>query len=66
MADKRFVATGIIGGIAAALCCFTPLLVSLLAAVGLSALIGGLDYVLLPAMAFFVAVLIYGLVRRQA
>ena len=36
-----------------ALCCFTPVLVVLLGAVGLSAWLGWLDYVLLPALIVF-------------
>jgi mercuric ion transport protein len=65
MSDRKFVTTGIIGVVVAALCCFTPLLVVLLTAVGLSAVIGKLDYVLLPAMAIFLAILAYGLVRQR-
>ena len=38
---------------------------ALLGALGLSAVIGKLDYVLLPAMAIFLAVLIYGLAKRR-
>jgi mercuric ion transport protein len=66
MSDKRLVATGLIGMIVAVLCCFTPLLVALLGVVGLSAIVGKLDYVLPPAMAIFLAVLIYGLAKGRA
>ena len=45
---------GIIGTIVAALCCFTPVLVISLGAVGLSAVTGYLDYVLFPALGFFI------------
>jgi len=55
---------GIVGTVIAALCCFTPLLVILLSAVGLSALIGKLDYVLLPALIICVVIVVYALVRR--
>ena len=65
MSDKRLVATGVIGMVVAALCCCTPLLVALLGVVGLSAVVGKLDYVLLPAMAIFLAVLIYRLAKRR-
>jgi mercuric ion transport protein len=41
----------VLGTVAAALCCFTPLLVGLLGVIGLSALTPYLDYVLLPTMA---------------
>lgn len=36
-----------------AVCCFTPLLVIVLGAVGLSSWLGWLDYVLLPGLALF-------------
>jgi len=65
MLDKRLVATGVIGVVVAALCCFTPLLIALFGAIGLSAIVGKLDYVLLPAMAIFFAVLIYGIAKRH-
>ena len=64
MRDKLLI-TGIIGTVIAALCCFTPVLVVLLGAVGLSALLGVLDYVLIPALIFFVGLTIYALIRRS-
>jgi hypothetical protein len=42
--------TGLVGTLVAAVCCFTPFLVVLLGAVGLSAWLGWLDYVLFPAL----------------
>ena len=63
MKDKLLL-TGVIGTVIAALCCFTPVLVVLLGVVGLSALTGVLDYVLIPALVFFVLLTIYALVRR--
>ena len=63
--DSKLIATGIVGTVIAALCCFTPVLVVLLGAVGLSAWLGWLDYVLLPALAFFVALTVYAVWRRQ-
>ena len=63
--DRKLIATGLIGTVVAALCCFTPVLVVLLGAVGLSAALGWLDYVLLPALAFFVALTVYAVWRRQ-
>ena len=53
MNDKKLLQLGIFGIVIAALCCFTPVLVLLLAVVGLSAVTGYLDYVLLPALLFF-------------
>ena len=63
--DRRLLATGIIGTVIAALCCFTPVLVVLFSIVGLSAVLGWLDYVLLPALAFFIGLTIYAVWRRQ-
>ena len=56
---------GITGTIIAALCCFTPILVIILSAVGLSALIGILDLVLFPALGLFVAMTGYALWKRR-
>ena len=63
MQDKQLLRVGVAGAVVAALCCFTPLLVGVLGAAGLSALVGGLDYVLLPALALFIAVTVYALFR---
>ncbi len=62
--NNKLLKTGIIGTVLAALCCFTPLLVGLLGAVGLSAVVGYLDYVLMPALAIFILITIYALIRR--
>jgi len=56
--------TGVIGTIIAALCCFTPVLAALLSAVGLSAIIGWLDFVLLPALLIFSAITGYALWKK--
>jgi len=61
---NKLLKTGIIGTVIAALCCFTPLLVGLLGIVGLSAVVGYLDYVLMPALAIFILITIYALIRR--
>lgn len=61
----RLVKASAVGAIIATLCCFTPLLVIPLAAVGLSALTGYLDLVLLPALAICVGILIYGLILQH-
>jgi mercuric ion transport protein len=57
---NRLITTGIIGSITAVICCFTPALVVLLSALGLAAVIGYLDYVLLPAMAILLGLIVYG------
>jgi len=66
MSSKKLLTTGIIGTIIAALCCFTPVLVILIGAIGLSALTGYLDYVLFPALGFFILLTIYALWRYRA
>ena len=63
--DRRLLTTGIIGTVIAALCCFTTVLVVLFGFVGLSAVLGWLDYVLLPALAFFIGLTIYAVWRRH-
>lgn len=65
MNDRALLRTGIIGTLIAVVCCFTPVLVVLLGAVGLSAWLGWLDYVLLPALVLFLAVTAYAIVRRR-
>ena len=65
MKPDRLLKTGIIGTIIAVICCLTPVLVILFGAVGLSALVGWLDYVLLPALVICVAMIGYALWKRQ-
>jgi len=65
MNNKTLLTTGIVGTVLAALCCFTPVLVVLLTGIGLSAAIGYLDMVLLPALGIFVAITLYALWRQQ-
>lgn len=65
MKDSTILKTGIVGSIIAAICCFTPVLVLLLGAIGLSAWLGWLDYVLLPALIVFLGITAYGLWLRQ-
>jgi len=63
--NDRLLKYGLIGTVLVALCCFTPILVILMGAVGLSALLGWLDIVLLPALAVFIGTTLYALWRRQ-
>lgn len=65
MADKKMLWTGIIGSVIAAICCATPILVISLGAVGLSAWVAGLDFVLLPALAIFLALTGYALWKQK-
>ena len=66
MSDRTILGVGLIGTAIAALCCFTPVLVVLVSVVGLSAIVGYLDYVLLPALIFFIGLTVYAMRRRQA
>lgn len=54
--SKKGIYAGLAGTILVALCCFTPILVITLGAVGLSAFTPYLDYVLLPALVFLILV----------
>jgi len=61
----RLLLTGVIGTVLVAICCFTPILVILLGVVGLSAAVGYLDLVLLPALVAFLGITGYALWRRK-
>ena len=65
MNNKRLLTTGIIGSVIAAICCFTPLLIILLSAIGLGGLVSYLDYGLLPALAIFLCIVVYALWRQS-
>jgi mercuric ion transport protein len=61
----RLLATGIIGSIIAAICCFTPLLVWALALTGFAAFAGWVDYVAIPLLGIFIAITLIALARRR-
>lgn len=61
MTNKKLLCTGAAGSVITAICCFTPVLVLLLGAVGLSAWLGWIDYVLFPALAVFLGITVYAL-----
>ena len=66
MADKKLLKTGLIGSAVMAVCCFTPVLVLTMGAVGLSGLVGWwLDLLLLPALALFMLMAGYGFYRLR-
>ena len=65
MENGNLLKIGIVGAVITALCCFTPILVILFSALGLSALLGVLDIVLLPVLALFIGVTIYTLWKRK-
>lgn len=62
---KTLLRVSVIGTALVALCCFTPILVILLGTVGLAALTGYLDYVLLPALVFFIGLTCYAVWRKK-
>lgn len=66
MNDRKLLKIGIVGTVIAALCCFTPVLVVLLGVVGLSAVVGWLDYVLLPVLLIFLGLTAFALWRRRS
>jgi mercuric ion transport protein len=65
VSERSLLGIGLGGSALAALCCFTPALVLLLGALGLSAWLAWLDYVLLPALVLFLGLTAYALVRRR-
>ena len=64
MKNNRLFKVGIVGSILSALCCFTPVLVVLFSAVGLSSMLGLIDYIVLPALAVFVLLTIYAVLKK--
>ena len=64
MSDSALIKTGV-GAVVAAICCVTPILVIALSAVGLSALTGYLDYVLLPVLALCIGIIAFGVYKRR-
>ena len=65
MDNKTLLKTGVAGSVVAALCCATPIFVILFGVLGLSAWVGWLDYVLIPALVVFIAITIHALQRRR-
>jgi len=63
--SKKLFTTGIAGLVVTAVCCFTPFLVIVFGAVGLSAMLGYLDYVLLPLLFCFLLLTIYAVMQRK-
>ncbi len=61
LTENKLVFWGGLGAFVAGLCCFTPLLVWGLAALGLAAFSAYLDRVLLPLLFLFVAMVLVGL-----
>lgn len=64
MTNNRLLCTGATGSVITAICCFTPALVVLFGALGVSAWLGWIDYVLFPSLAIFILITVYALARR--
>jgi mercuric ion transport protein len=64
MSDRKLLGVGLGGSAVAAVCCLTPALALLLGAVGLSAWLAWLDYILLPALVLFLGITGYAVLRR--
>lgn len=65
MKNRSLLKIGIAGTVVAALCCLTPVLVVTLGAIGLSSVVGVLDYVLLPTLALFLLMTGYAFWKHQ-
>lgn len=65
MQNTTLLRTGIVGSVIAMVCCATPILVILFGALGLSAWVAKLDYVLLPALAACLGLVGFALYRRR-
>ena len=65
MNERRLLWVGAAGSAVTAVCCFTPVLVILLGALGLSAWLAWLDYLLLPALVLFIGLTAAAALRMQ-
>ena len=63
MENKKLLKSCACGTCVMAICCFTPALVILLGAVGLSSWLGWLDIVLLPSLGIFIVLTVIAAVR---
>ncbi len=64
MNDDKMLKRGLVASVIAAICCFTPFLVFIVAGVGLSAYIGWLDYALFPLLFAALGVVVQALWLR--
>jgi mercuric ion transport protein len=62
---NKLIKTGIIGSIITLLCCFTPILVWILSAIGLVSLVVYLDMVLFPLLGIFLILIIIGFIKNK-
>lgn len=59
MKHKKNFIVGMIGTLVILICCATPILVILLGTIGLGAITGYLDYVLIPVLVIFLGLTFY-------
>src|SRR5438876_10211324 len=62
--NTKLIGAGVAGALLSMLCCFTPVLVIVLSALGLTAFVAKLDYVLVPVFGASIALMIFALVRQ--
>jgi mercuric ion transport protein len=63
--NTKLLGTGVAGALLSMLCCFTQVLVIMLSAVGLTASVAKLDYVLIPIFVASIALVVFALVRGR-
>ena len=63
--NTKLIGTGVAGALVSMLCCVTPVLVVLLGALGLTAWVAKLDYVLIPVFVASIGLVIFAVVRRK-
>jgi len=63
--NSKLIGIGAAGAVLSMLCCATPVLAVLLGALGLTAVVAKLDYVLIPVFVASIALVIFALVRRR-
>ena len=61
---KTLLKIGVAGSVTTAPCCLTPLLLFLFGAVGLAALVGFLEYVLLAALVVVIGLTVYAFLQQ--
>ena len=66
MPGSQIFRVGIIGTIVTAVCCFTPVLPFILGAIGISRFVSYFDMVLMPLLAIFAGIAIFGFLKRRS
>ena len=64
--NSKLIGVGAAGAALSMLCCVTPVLAILLGALGLTAFVAKLDYVLIPVFIASIGLVIFALVRRRS